>query len=809
MDRPRKILIVEDRPDDAELSARALNRAGIEHTYWRVETADAMRAALREERWDIVIADYSMPQFSGLAALELLRDSRIEIPFILVSGTMGEENAVEAMRRGANDYVLKNNLARLPLAVERELREFEVRTERNRAQERYRSLAERVPVGLFRVSPAGEIVEANPAMAAMLGFSDSESVRGINVSELWLRPDERERLLATMRRDGAVQNFAMEMRRPDGSVIWIEQSARAVFEPPGRLAYYEGVLVDVTARKRAEEEANRARDKVRDLALETAQLRADFLASMSHEIRTPLVGIIGTGELLSHSTLSQEQRRLLEIIRSSGELLLTIVNDILDFSKLAAGRLELDNLDFDLVEVVNSTVDSFAATASAKGVELALHADIRMPTGLRGDQSRLRQILSNLVANAIKFTEQGEVTVRVRRLEETANDVLVRFDVIDTGIGVPLAAQGRLFQPFVQAEGSTHRRFGGTGLGLVIAAKLTEQMGGAIGFESEPGKGSTFHFTARLEKGAEIVHPWMNPTALSSLGGVRAIAVHDSPASRGIISDYLSSWGIEHSTVGNAAEALEILKREADRDPRQLVLLIDEQTPDMGALRLARAIKEDWGKEHCKVIMLSADSGAHNASEAVDAWITKPVHPSHLFNSLLEVCAGTAAIEEGVKRPTGPIAEGLPLWRKGVRVLLVDDNQVNRTIGAKQLTMLGFAAEVADGAARALEMLSNQDFDVVLMDCEMPEMDGYQAVAEIRRREGGARHMPVIALTAHAMEDERAKCLNAGMDDYLSKPVKLNALADKLDSWTHLKADAIAASVDQARRDSVGGRSGG
>lgn len=796
MDQPRRILIVEDRPDDAELTARALKRAGIEHTYRRVETPAGMRAALREERWDLVIADYSMPQFSGLAALQLLRDSKIEIPFILVSGTMGEDKAVEAMTRGADDYVLKNNLARLPPAVERELREFEVRTERNRAQERYRSLAERVPVGLFRVSPAGEIIEANPAMAEMLGFSDGDSVKGINISELWLKPDERERLLAIMRKDGVVQNFAMEMRRLDGSVIWIEQNARAVFDPPGTLAYYEGVLVDVTARKRAEDEANRARDKVRDLALETAQLRADFLASMSHEIRTPLVGIIGTGELLSYSSLSQEQRRLLEIVRSSGELLLTIVNDILDFSKLAAGRVELDKLDFDLVEVVKSTVDSFAATARAKGVELALHADIKMPTGLRGDQSRLRQILSNLVANAIKFTEQGEVTVRVRRLEETADDVLVRFDVLDTGIGVPLAAQSRLFQPFVQADGSTHRRFGGTGLGLVIAAKLTEQMSGEIGFESEPGKGSTFHFTARLEKGAEIVHPWMNATAISSLAGVRAIVVHDSPASRGIVSDYLSSWGIEHFAVANAAETLEILKREASRDPRQMVVLIDEQTPDMGALRLARAIKVSCGKEQCKVIMFSADSGMHDASEAVDAWITKPVHPSQLFNSLLEVCGSTAANEEVAKRPSVPVAKQPPLWRKRVRVLLVDDNQVNRTIGAKQLTMLGFAVEVADGAARALEMLSNQDFDVVLMDCEMPEMDGYQAVAEIRRREGSARHMPVIALTAHAMEDDSVRCLNAGMDDYLSKPVKLNALAEKLDTWAHPKAEAIAAPAD-------------
>jgi PAS domain S-box-containing protein len=594
-----------------------------------------------------------MPQFSGLAALKLLRESGIELPFILVSGTLGEDKAVEAMRRGADDYVLKNNLARLPVAVERELREFEVRNERNRAQERYRSLAESVPVGLFRKSLGGEIVEANPALAEMLGFSDSDSVRGVNISDLWLSRDEHERLLSILQRDGVVQNFPMEIRRHDGSLICCEQNARAVFDPSGTVSCYEGVLVDVTARKRAENDANRARDRARDLALETAQLREDFLASMSHEIRTPLVGIIGTGELLSHSDLDQDQRRLLEIIRSSSELLLTIVNDILDFSKLAAGRVELETLDFDLVEMAQSAVDSFAATARAKGIRLILKADAKTPTELRGDQSRLRQILSNLVANAIKFTEHGEVTVKVTWVEETANDVLVRFDVIDTGIGVPLAAQSRLFQPFVQAEGSTHRRFGGTGLGLVIAAKLTEHMGGTIGFESTPGKGSNFHFTARFEKGARVQR---NPTTS--------------------------------------------------------------------------------------------------------------------------------------RRPT---AEQQPLWRKGVRVLLVDDNLVNRTVGAKQLATLGFTAEVADGGVHALEMLSRERFDVVLMDCGMPEMDGYQAVAEIRRREGSIRHTVVIALTAHAMEDDRVRCLRAGMDDYLSKPVKLNTLAEKLDTWAHPEVEAIAA----------------
>ena len=795
MNQSRRVLIVEDSPDDAELTERAIRRRGYDLTCQRVDTAEAMRAALDEGGWDIVIADYSMPHFNGMAALKMLRESGLDLPFILVSGTVGEDAAVEAMKAGADDYVLKNNLARLPLAVDRELRDYEMRAERNRAEARYRSLADRVPVGLFRVSPERRIIEANPALIEILGFKDVESLKQADVTELWLRPEELARFYAVIQNEGVVKNFEMEIRRPDGSVIWCEQSARAVYAEAGKVEYYEGVLADISGRKRAEDEANLARDRVRDLALETARLRSEFLASMSHEIRTPLVGIIGTGELLSRSELTPEQRRLTETIRSSGELLLTVVNDILDFSKLAAGRVVLEKLDFDMVELTETLIDSFAATARAKGIELALFVDLNMPSGLRGDQGRLRQVLNNLVANAIKFTEQGEVTVRATRVEDTADDVLVRFDIVDTGIGIPFAAQNSLFQPFVQAEGSTSRRFGGTGLGLVIAAKLAEQMGGEIGFESEPGKGSKFHFIARIEKGTEIVRPWMAPSAVSCFHGMSALVVNDCPASRQVISEYLSSWGIKNVTVGSGDEALNILKRKKAGDG-QIVVLIDEQTPDMGALRLARSIKRHCVKEQSKVIMLSAESGARNADESVDAWITKPVRPSHLFSCLLELFGNTERVrtDKVAAAPLGPIRNDQADRRKAVRVLLVDDNAVNRTIGQKQLSALGYSAEIAVSARQGLEIISKGGLELVLMDCEMPEMDGYQAVGEIRRLEGNARHTVVIALTAHATEDDRARCIDAGMDDYLSKPVKLQTLAAVLDTWVSGKPSQTAAS---------------
>ena len=674
--------------------------------------------------------------------------------------------------------------------------EDEARVGRNREEARYRSLVERVPVGLYRISTGGDILEANPAMVEMLGFRDADSLKRANIAELWLDAEERARLEAIIEGEGVVQSFEMGIRRPDGSIIWCEQSARAAYDAAGKIEHYEGVLIDITSRKRAAEETNRARDQVRDLALEAARLRSDFLASMSHEIRTPLSGIIGTGELLSLSDLTSEQRRQTDIIRSSGELLLTIVNDILDFSKLAAGRVVLEKLDFDLVKLTEGLIDSFAVAARAKGIELALYVDVNMPSGLRGDPNRLRQILNNLLSNAIKFTQQGEVMVRANRVEDTAENVVVRFEVVDTGIGIPSETQGRLFQPFVQAEGSTSRRFGGTGLGLVIAARLADQMGGEIGFESAPGKGSNFHFTARLEKGLEIVRPWMTATATSCFNGIRALIVNDSPASRQVISEYLSSWGIENAAVGSGAEAMDILKLARAGDGKQVVVLIDDQISGVGALGLACAIKQHSDIKHSKVIMLSARRAVSNATEVVDAWITKPVRPSHLFRCLLELCrnADDVNTKTVAATPPSPIDNGPPQWRKAVRVLLVDDNPVNRTIGAQQLSVLGYSAEIVDGARRGLEVVSSRHPDIVLMDCEMPEMDGYQAVTEIRRREGNARHTVVVALTAHATEGDRARCLDAGMDDYLSKPVKLQSLAEMLDTWAPGKLDHILTS---------------
>jgi len=781
MSAARRILIVDDSADDAELTVRVLRRGGCELTYERVDTPEAMRAALERGNWDLVIADYSMPRFDGIAALRLLQERELDLPFILVSGTVGEDVAVQAMKAGAHDYVLKNNLARLPPAVERELRDAEVRRERRRAEARYRSLFDRVPVGVFSITPAGRVLDANPAFVEMLGFADVESLKRIDIARLWDQPKERTRLRALIAREGVVQNFEMWMRRQDGSTICCAQSARAVYGAGGKVDHYEGVSVDITERKRAEEEVKRARD----LALEAVRLRSEFMHNMSHEIRTPLNGIIGSAELLALSELLPEQRRHAEIIQSSGELLLRIVNDILDFSRLSDGMIVLEQIDFDPIELVESLVDSFGGAARAKDLELALKVDISMPTGLRGDPQRLRQILSNLVSNAIKFTPAGEVLIRVTRVEESANDALMRFEVTDTGIGISPEVHSELFQPFVQADGSTNRRFGGTGLGLVISAQLTRQMGGEIGFDSEPDKGSKFHFTVRLAKGTEIGRPWMKPSAVSLFKRMRVLVVDTSLLSCRVISEYLSSWGIANVVLASGAEILDHLVLAAADNKMHAVVVLDEQLSNISGSSIARAIKSSAHGKDTKVVMLRSANSLNDSPEDVDFSITKPVRPSHLFNCLLALFLDSDHnfADSSQQVSPGTAGDGQYEWRKGIRVLVIDDNVTNRILIRQQLHVLGYTAEIVDGAPQGLEVLSREHCDIILMDCEMPEMDGYEGTAEIRRCEGDARHTVVIALTAHATEGDRERCLAAGMDDYLSKPVKLEKLAEVLDSW--------------------------
>ena len=778
------LLIVEDSADDAELMVRALRRAGVDPTYERVETPEAMEAALAREPWDLVISDYSMPHFNGLAALKLLQDRELDLPFILVSGNAGENVAVDAMKAGAHHYILKDNLARLAPAVERELRDAELRRERRRAESRYRNLFNSVPVGVFLITAEGKVIEANPRFAAMLGLEDEESLKRVNVGELWKHPQERSQLNALLARDGVVENREVEFRRPDGTTVWCVVSAHVVYDAAGEIDHYEGVSVDITERKRAEQELSRARDA----ALEGVRIKSEFMSNMSHEIRTPLNGIIGMNELLLESGLNVEQFECAKTAAECGGLLMTIVNDILDFSKLIEGKVVFERIDFDLRGVLESTIESFAEKAHSKGLELILAVAGGVPTIVSGDPNRLRQVLNNLIGNALKFTGAGEVAVSVTAQTPASDKVTIRFAIRDTGIGIPQALQAALFSPFSQADASTTRKYGGTGLGLTISAKLAEGMEGKIDIESVSGEGSIFYLTAVF--GIQASLPAEIPDTLP-LAGRCALVVDDNATNRAALANTMRGWGMIADVAASGDEALAAMRqRSAGTQPFD-VILVDAQMPGMDGPALARTIRLDPGLAKTPLIMMGAvrkaEAPTAREREDSDHWLSKPIKPSYLHATLCALLALRPPILQESCNKTelaAPSAVAMPHYGKSpdtLRILVVDDNLVNRKVAQKQLERLGYLVDTVDGGKPALAAMAGAPYPVVLLDCEMPEMDGYATTAEIRRRENGQRHTSIIAMTGHALEGARERCLESGMDEYVAKPVTLDALAAVLE----------------------------
>jgi len=691
-------------------------------------------------------------------------------------------------------------------------------TERKQAEEALRSSEERTHLllnstaeAIYGVNLLGECTFVNRACLRMLGYREPAELLGRNMHEVahhsWADGSSHSAqdclIFQSFHKGEGTHDSDDVLWRVDGTAIPVEYWSYPVRQKE-QVVGAVVTFVDITERKRAEDALRSAKEQ----AEEANRAKSEFLANMSHEIRTPMNGILGMTQLTLETKLDNEQREYLGMVKSSADSLLTLLNDILDFSKIEAGKLDLDSSPFALRETMGDALKALGHLAHRKGLELAWHVDRGVPTWLMGDSGRLRQILVNLVMNAIKFTERGEVVVSAKVQSTAPQEVELHFSVRDSGIGISEEKRELIFAAFTQADNSTTRKYGGTGLGLTISQALVKMMNGSISVESEPRKGSVFHFTARLKvPEASFIPPaTVEPAALR---GLRALVVDDNETNRLILTELLSQWGMAPEQAASGEEALKLLASESHGSAPFRLALIDAEMPGMDGFALAERVKNMPEASAMSTFMLSStmQSGdiAHSHEAGLAGFLTKPVQPSELLDAILKAMGGreevaTAAVEDiQSAQPSSTVGNG-------TRILLAEDNAVNRQLAGRLLEKRGYTVIIAKNGIEALAAVEREEIDMVLMDVQMPEMDGLEAIRAIRSNEKiSKRHLPIISLTAHVMKGDREKCIEAGADDYIPKPIQpanLFAAMERMcprrpdDSQPHAAAPAMTDSLN-------------
>ena len=701
-----------------------------------------------ENEWTYIRKDGS--RFPVMLSVTAIRDADGEITgFLGVGSDIAERKTTEAS-----------------------LQESEART---------RAIVDTAVDSIITIEEDGRVASFNTAAERLFGYQ-REEVIGKNVNMLMPEPfcSEHDTYLRNYLGTGEAKIIGIGREvvglRRDGSTFPMDLSVGAMRSGTHRM--FVGVLRDITSRKQAEEELRKARDEAED----ASRAKSEFLANMSHEIRTPMNGIIGMTELTLDTELTSEQREYLGMVRSSADSLLGIINDILDFSKIEAGRLDLENINFSLRTVLRDTLSALALRAHEKGLELAYHVQPDLPDALVGDPARLRQVIVNLVSNAVKFTEKGEIVLRVEAESQTESEVCLHLSVRDTGIGIPEDKQESIFEAFSQADGSITRLFGGTGLGLTISSQLVDLMGGRIWVESEEGVGTTFHFTAcfGIQTGGGV-HQVSG--TVENLKGLRMLVVDDNTTNRRILEETLLNWKMRPVLVQNGPAALEAMARGISEGAPFALMLLDNAMPGMSGFDVAKRLGEDSRFAETRIIMLTSAGQRGDAARSRElkmaGYLTKPVNQSDLLDAILAALGTSPAASMPAPLVT---RHSILEARQKLRVLLAEDNPVNQKLAMRVLEKWGHSVTLAENGREALEALRTGQFDLVLMDVQMPEMDGLAATATIREKEretGG--HIPIVAMTAHAMEGDRERFLEGGMDAYVSKPVQTEALFEVIE----------------------------